>query len=87
MDVSNIGALIRLPIELLGKVLYFILNHFIEIGIVIVAFYLIRYLFNSGIIKRLAEAFIEINDRRQLQKLKGGKRYGIQSKEENQEED
>ena len=56
MDVSNIGAMIRLPFELLGKIINFILNRIIEISIIVGSIWFVYWMYSSGVVRRIVEA-------------------------------
>ena len=56
MDVSNISAMIRLPFELLGKTINFVLNRLIEISIIVGSLWFIYWMYSSGVVRRIVEA-------------------------------
>ena len=66
MDVSNIGAMIRLPFEILGKIINFILNYIIEILIIGGSLWFVYWMYSSGVVRRIVEA-IESRKKKKLE--------------------
>lgn len=58
MNISNLSDIIRWPILMLGKILDLIFKYAVELGIVILTFFTIRWIIKSGIIGRIV-MFIE----------------------------
>jgi len=69
MDISNLGAMIRWPIELIGKSLTFIIKYFIEILIIVGTVWVIYWIFSRGIIRRISEVINENRERKRLIKI------------------
>lgn len=66
-DISNLGAMIRWPFELIGDILHFIIKYFLEIAIVSGSIWLIFWIFRSGLISRIVNV-IEENKLKKKQK-------------------
>ena len=69
MDISNLGDIIRWPIELIGKILTFIFKYFIEILIIAGTLWFIYWIFSSGVIRRISEVINENRERKRLIKI------------------
>ena len=66
MEMSNLGDMIRWPIELFGKILTFIIKYFLVILIIVGAIWVIYWLFSSGVIVRISEVVSESMERKRL---------------------
>jgi len=66
MDISNLGDVIRWPIELIGSILTFIIKYFLVILIIIGTIWIIYWLFSSGVINRISESINESMERKRL---------------------
>ena len=76
MDTSNLGDIIRWPFELFGKIINFVFSYFLEIGIIVASLYILYFIFSRGIIGRIVDWWIHLNDKEveivEINNLKGG---------------
>ncbi len=74
MDISNLGNIIRWPIELIGKSLTFIFKYFIEILIIAGTLWFVYWIFSSGMIRRISETINEGREKKRLINILQNKR-------------
>ena len=56
VNISNLGDIIRWPILMIGKIIYFILDNLIPIIIIVGSIWFLYWIFNSGVVRRIVEA-------------------------------
>lgn len=70
VDASNIGDIIRWPILMIGKIIYFILDYIIPILIIGGALWFLYWIFSSGIVKRISEEIVKSKKKKRIRLLK-----------------
>ena len=77
MDVSNLGNYIRWPFEMLGKIILFFFNWWLEIGIVVATLYVFYFIFSRDVIGRIVEWWNSLDKQEEINNLKGGQEENV----------
>jgi len=70
MNVSNIGNIIRWPIEMIGEIINFIFSYFIPIAIIVIALYVVYFIHSRRIPQKIAY-WISGLDKKNIEELNG----------------